>query len=198
MSLRVLTPPEYEPVTLDQAKLWCRVDDDDSAQDATLLLLIQAMRDYAENLTGRAFAPRSYELRLDAFPARIHLPYPPLRSIDYLRYVDGGGSLQSLDTSPAAYDCDPYAEPACVAPLYGQPWPYTYPQAGAVRLGFTAGYASRNDMPPGLRLWMQARIATLYENREQLVQANLVEIPRHFCDGLLDSLRLASRIAWVG
>jgi hypothetical protein len=37
---------------------------------------------------------------------------------------------------------------------------------------------------------MQARISSLFENREQLVTGTIVaELPRAFVDGLLDNLR---------
>ena len=70
MTIRQLTPPESEPVTLEQAKGFVRVDTD--ADDALLSLLITAARQEAEAITGRAlgesteqygFVPSGVELR---------------------------------------------------------------------------------------------------------------------------------------
>ena len=66
--VRMVTAPAVEPVTIDEARLWCRIDADDATQDAMLQLLIIAMREHAEAITGRAFASRTLEFVMDAFP----------------------------------------------------------------------------------------------------------------------------------
>lgn len=197
MSLRVLTGPSVEPVTLAEARLWARVDDDDTTQDAMIQLLITAMRKHAENLTCRYFASRTLELRLPHFTGTvIKLPYPPLRSVEYVAYIDGDGVLQTMSGgSPTEFDVDIYSEPGIVRPLYGESWPSTRSTLDAVRIGYTAGYATTNAIPKAFRVWMQARIATLYDNREHLVMNNVVAIPRDFADGLLDALVTGERIA---
>jgi uncharacterized phiE125 gp8 family phage protein len=191
-SVRVVTPPAFEPVTLAEAKLWCRVDEDDTDQDATLMLLIIAMREYAEHLTGRVFAERTLELRLDSFPAdgEIVLPYPPVQSVSAISYIDSDSAETALDASPAAWQEDLTSVPARVKSLSTGTWPTALETYGAVRIQYVAGYATHNLIPKTLRLWMQARISSLFENREQLVTGTIVaELPRAFVDGLLDNLR---------
>ena len=51
MTIRQLTPPESEPVTLEQAKGFVRVDTD--ADDALLSLLITAARQEARQSPAR-------------------------------------------------------------------------------------------------------------------------------------------------
>jgi uncharacterized phiE125 gp8 family phage protein len=191
--VRVVTHPTVEPVTVQEARLWCRIDADDATQDAMLQLLIIAMREHAEALTGRSFARKTYEMVMDEFPPNdevIELPYPPLVSVSYVTYADGDGADQTLAGSPDAFLVDAGSAPGRISPLYGGQWPSTRAQIGAVRIGYVAGYATTNLVPKAFRIWMQARIATLYENREQLVMNNVVEIPREFADGLLDILRV--------
>jgi uncharacterized phiE125 gp8 family phage protein len=196
MSIRVITAPTTEPVTLAEARLWCRVDDDNTAEDAMLLLLIAAMRSYAENITGRVFAGRELELRLPCFPQRvIELPYPPLRAVSRIQYLDTGGVWQELSGSPSTFQVDEYHEPGRVWPLWSECWPATRAELDAVRIAFTCGYAGPSQVPAALRVWMQARIATLYENREQLVVGSTVNaLPHNFADGLLDELIVGSRL----
>lgn len=200
-TVRVLTEPAAEPITLAQAKEWCRVDSAD--EDALLTMLIQAMREYAEDLTGRAFVQRTLELRLDAFPCGpIQIPCPPLVSVDYLQYVDSDGTVQSLDGSPNEYRYWTQREPGLLAPVWNGVWPATRSEPEAVRVGFTAGYAlgvgSPTDytanIPAKLKLWMRARISTLNENRETLIMNNQIQIPRDLYDGLLDGLIVGSRL----
>lgn len=58
MPIRVVTPPAVEPVTNEQAMLWCRA----IPEDTTLLdVLIQAARERAENTTQRVFVQRTLE-----------------------------------------------------------------------------------------------------------------------------------------
>ncbi len=194
--VRVVTEPEVEPVTLAEAKLWCRVDDDDTSQDAMLLLLIKAVRERAEELTGRAFAQRTLELRLDAFPdGVIELPFPPLQSVTSISHIDSSGALQTSG-SPTDFQEDLTSEPGRVAPLTGTAWPSTQEVLNAVRVRYVAGYATVNAIPKLARLWMQARISTFYEHREQLVVGGqLTSLPRDFVDGLLDGLRVTKNFA---
>ena len=201
MSIRTITAPPYYPVSLAEAKLWLRESGTD--QDALITMLIAAMTAYAENLTQRAFIQRSLELNLPNFEDTIALPWAPLISIDYVKYIDTGGTLTTL--SAAIYESDIYAEPGRLQPVYLQSWPSIRSwDFNPVRIGFTCGYAPgspayetgyQDAIPDAVKLWMHARIATLYENREQLIMNNQVQIPRHFADGLLDELTIGTRIA---
>jgi uncharacterized phiE125 gp8 family phage protein len=188
--VRVVTGPTYEPVTLAEAKLWCRIDDDDTEQDAMVLLLIQAMREYAEQLTGRSFASQTLELSLDSFPDVIQLPHSPVSSVTSITYIDGDGATRTLSGSPSAFQEDLYSEPARLVPLEGQSWPTTSDVLNAVRVRYVTGYTNVTAIPNQLRLWIQTRISTLFEHREQLVVGGQVQaLPRDFVDGLLDGLR---------
>lgn len=194
--LRVVTAPPYYPVSRAQAKLWCRIDTDDTSQDDAVDGLIAAMTEYAENYTGRSFVERSYELLLPFFSCHeIEIPRAPLLSVDYVKYYDTDNVLQTI--AAADYEVNTVREPGLLRPVYLESWPSTYSRYHAVQIGFTAGYAPgspadeagyREAVPELLKQWIKARISTLFENREQLVQNNKVQIPWGFGDGLLDSL----------
>jgi len=201
MPLIVVTPPAVEPVSLAEARLWCRVDDGDTAQDSVISMLIKAMREYAENLTGRAFVQRTLQLNLDCLPGCIALPMPPLVSVASVIYTDLDGALQTL--AAADYQVDDVAEPGKIVPAWdAAAWPAVRAVPNAVRVLYVAGYDEGSgsptdytaNMPAALKLWMSARISTMFENREQLVNANQVAIPRHFADGYLDELIIGARL----
>lgn len=196
----VVSAPAVEPVTRAEAKLWLRVESADTDQDDVIDVLITAMREYAEELTGRAFAERTLELRMDRFPADggvIELPYPPLRSVTSITYIDSTGVTQTLDSSPTGWQEDNIAEPGRVMPLSTTTgWPDTITDMGAVRIRYVAGYPSTSAIPKKVRVWMQQRISTLFENREQLVTGTIVSpFPRDYVDGLLDGLRTQNLFA---
>ncbi len=197
-NLRVVTAAPYYPVSRDEAKDWLRVDSGDTSQDSVIDLLVGAITDHAENITGRVFVQRSYEMLMDYFPSyEIIMPRAPLLTVDYVKYYDINNVLQTLGTS--IYEYDIYREPGRLRPAVNESWENTYSRMNAVQIGFTAGYAVgspadaaayREAVPDNLKLWMHARIATLYENREQLIQSNKVQIPFDFADGMLDNLKI--------
>lgn len=201
-SVRVTQAATAEPVGLDEAKVWCRVEH--AEDDALITMLVQAARQRFVELTGRSAGRQSLELRIDRFPVGacpIELPFPPVYSVEYVRYFDSNGSLQSYgEGSPTSWLEDFGSEPARIQPFYGSYWPATAPVIGAVKVGYTAGYASVGSpevacVPPAAKVWMRAVIATLYDKRDQLVMGNVVEIPHAFGVGLLDDLRVKQMFA---
>src|SRR4051794_11419297 len=98
MRYKVVTPVEIEPVSLAEARLQCKVDDDDDSHDAALTSLITAARENAEHHTGRALAVQTLEMALDAFPAcgGFGLPMLPVASVASIKYTDAAGAEQTL------------------------------------------------------------------------------------------------------
>lgn len=160
-SVRVLQAPACEPVSLEDAKSWCKVDH--SEEDDIIELLVQAARERAEDIMGRALIKRRLELRLDRFPPPgcmyssgvyntlgaeraiysevIEIPFAPLISVDYVEYRDTSGAIQRMDGSPSSWiEDNPENEPGRIQPLLGLNWPTASMSIGAVRVGYTCGY----------------------------------------------------------
>ena len=210
MTVRVLTEPPYEPVSRAEAKTWLRIDSDITDQDVIVDMLIKAMREYAENLTGRAFVQRTLQLILPGFHhlemdgvrrVGIELPYPPLVSVESITYIDTDGVVTTL--AAADYNVHTWREPGVVVEGWDATWAGYRREPDAIRINYTTGYAPgspqdetgyQESLPASLKLWMHARIATLYENREHLVDGKMIKIPRDFADGLLDKLIVGSRL----
>jgi uncharacterized phiE125 gp8 family phage protein len=199
----VITPPAYKPVTIDEAKEWCRIPSVQTDQDSTLDLLIDAMTNYAEDtLTGRAFVERTLEYSLDCFTYCIRLPKPPLLEIVSVSYTDLNGVAQTVPQ--ADYEIDTVSEPGYVRSVLNRVWPTVGYNYNPVRVRYIAGYRAaaspddggdRSHIPAQFRLWIQARLSTLYTNRNQIVTGRQVfQIPRDYTDGLLDSLIVATRL----
>ena len=204
MTVRVVTPPASEPVTLAEVKAYARVDT--SADDSLLSAMIVAAREAGENETRRAFMPQTLELTLDAFPRKtgrrawsswldyaVDLPRPPLASVTSVSYLDPAGVLQTL--GPSAYVVSQLSDaiPACLAPAFGASWPDTQAMPGAVRVRYTAGWADPESVPEAIRAWIRAKVATMYEHREEFMadaRAAAVEYPNRFIAGLLDPWRV--------
>jgi len=177
MALQLVTPPAVEPVELAEMKMHLRVEH--SAEDALILVLIQAAREWCEEFTSRSFITRTWELRLDAWPEEryIELPRPPLQGVTWVKYVDENGVEHTLDAS--TYVVDAVSVPGRVVLVNNASWPSValFP-AGAVRVRYTAGYGSNpSDVPEMARHAVRLLAAHWYENRENSSPAQLREIP---------------------
>lgn len=177
MALVLITPPAVEPVDLLEAKLHLRVDGADD--DALILSLIRAAREWCEHFTNRAFITQTWELWLDAWPAEsvITIPLPPLQSVVSLKYLDEDGVEHTISSDD--YVVDATSQPGRLALKSTAGWPSTalYP-IGGVRLRFTVGYGnSANDVPECVRQAIRLLVGHWYENRENSTTANLRQIP---------------------
>jgi uncharacterized phiE125 gp8 family phage protein len=184
MSLKLITAPASEPITLAEAKLHLRVDSTDD--DTLITTLVVAARQGAEHITGRAIISQTLELALDEFDDVIRLPRPPLVSITSIKYLNDAGVLTTM--AEADYILDGHSEPARITPAYGTTWPTTRCQQNAVLIRYVAGYANAAAVPQEIKQWMLLRIGMLYENRESVsAGVTLAELP--YVDRLLDAYR---------
>lgn len=188
MSLKLITSPAAEPVTLAEAKAHLRVVS--TADDAYITALIVAARQGAEHLTQCALMPQTWELALDEFSDEIALQKPPFASMTSVRYVDAAGVLQTI--TEAGYSLDTHGDQAILRPAYGLTWPGTRRQPNAVLVRYVAGYANAASVPQEIKAWMLLRIGMLYENREAVtVGMTFSELPQ--VDRLLDGYRVWSK-----
>jgi uncharacterized phiE125 gp8 family phage protein len=187
MALVLIIPPAQEPLTLEEAKLHLRVDGTD--EDGLIEGLIETVRDMAELHTGRALMPQTWQLSLPRFPydnGEIQIPRPPFAQIDTVVYIDPDGVAVTMEA--ADYAVYKGAILSYVKPAYGVSWPSTRLVDDAVKITFQAGYESAGKVPAPIKAWMKVMLTTLYENRAAVAagSAGFAELPRRFCDGLLD------------
>jgi uncharacterized phiE125 gp8 family phage protein len=161
MAHKVITPPTTEPITLAEAKAWCRVDD--STQDGIMAMLISFARDWAEDFTGKAFAEQTWETVLDYFPAGGIQLDGTVMSIESVIYVDE--NLDEITVAPSAYSLDNYSTSAWLLPASGDSWPSAGGVANAVRVRYKVG----GTPAPAVKAAMLLLISHLNENREAVV-----------------------------
>lgn len=131
----------------------------------------------------------------------IYLPFPPLQTVDSIKYIDQDGVQQTLVSTE--YKVDTASEPARIVPAYGKAWPATRNEINAVEVTFTCGYGALNTatppvwapaaVPEGIKSWMKIRIGSMYEHRaevEMVQRAKMEVMP--FVDGLLDPFRVVT------
>lgn len=189
MALKLITAPTTYPITLEEAKLHCRIDT--AADDALVTALIAAATDVCEQKIGRAIMSQTWLLTLDAFPAEIELTRVPVQSVTSVTYVDPDGATVPLNTGSnwRLLDLGDYSF-ARIVPVYGYSWPATRAQAEVVSVQYVAGYANAAAVPEGIKQWIKLMVSTMYENRE--TEAQYATHTLAFADGLLDKYKVWS------
>jgi uncharacterized phiE125 gp8 family phage protein len=191
MGLLLLEAPTEPVVTAAEAQ--AQVRSEDPAEVPLLESLIAAATEQAEGFCRRRFVTQRWRLSLDAFPAvcmsrptrrrtAIVVPYPPLASVQSVKYLDGDGVLQTVD--PADYSVRTMETPGEIVPAYGTTWPTARDVEDAVRVEFTCGYGGAATVPEGVKRAILLLVGTLYANRESVAPVQMAELP-HSVEWLL-------------
>lgn len=186
MALKLITPATALAVSLAEAKLHLRVDASDD--DTLISAYITAATELAEQATGCAIMPQTWELTLDAFPAAFELTRVPAASITSLKYWDVDGNLVTLDASHYTLDNTNDFGYAYVVPAYGDAWPVGRAQINAVALRYIAGYASSASVPESIKSWIKLMVGAMYENRQ--TESDVQTYALGFADRLLDRYKV--------
>lgn len=199
----IVTGPAAEPVTLEEARLHCRVDAEGSPaqhpDDPLLDAFITTAREWAEKFTGLSLAPQTLEIALDAFPSgAIELPRGPVTSITSISYVDEEQADQTVDAGD--YTLDARSVPQWAIPAYGGGWPAALDTPNAVVVRYVAGFSLPSDSPQTKPLPKTIKTAILqcvahwYANREMSSIRRLETIPLG-AEVLLRSYRVEKALA---
>jgi len=168
MTLTRIAAPEADPVSLAEVREQVRINSvDEDAVIARMIAAAVGRCDGPDGMIGRALITQTWRLTLDAFPAEIEIPLPPLQSVSSIIYLDGGGAEQTLSASVYQVIGVGGRDPARIHPAYGESWPATRAQPEAVAVTFVAGYgAGAADVPAAIRHEIEKAAADLYEFRE--------------------------------
>ena len=157
----LLAGPALEPLTLDETRLWLRLDSGD--EDELVLALIRAARSAVEQATRRALMSQAWRLRLDRWPAEacVRLPLSPILSLDAVRVFDAAGAPALADLQGFHIDQSRGARLVCdVAP------PAPGRIANGIEIDVTAGFgATPQNVPEPLRIAMRLLVAHWFERR---------------------------------
>ncbi len=158
--MRLITPPQGEPISLEAARQWARVDE--AEPDEIVALCLQAAREKAEHTTGRRLLTQTWAIPMTA-GQRV-----ALHGLMPVQEVRQGGAV-------VPHSADLPAE--VVAPSDGE-------------LEVKCGFGGTDDVPSAIKMWILQRLGYYLENRQGLVAAagvgTQLEPPRDFVDGLLD------------
>lgn len=162
MSLKLITAPALDPVTVNEMREYLRIDGNEF--DTTIGNLIKAARDAAQDYQNRAFYTQTLELSFDRFPQMpVKIPKPPLQNLVSVKYVNADGIEASMEL--ADFAVDKRSEPGRVTFKAGKSWPSVQLQPiDSVIFQFTAGHNDINKVPNTVKLAYMVFITHRFEN----------------------------------
>jgi hypothetical protein len=186
MGLQIVTPPSSFPVTLVEAKAQLNVvdADDDDLIEQHIAAATQAL-DGPFGWTGRAIMPQQWYYYRDGFPGAagdwvtsagcgcgttmtncsgIEIPLPPLATVDQVAYADPDNPTSYLVMPSTDYAVDNAGYVGWVQPING--WPSAASSVNAVRIKFTAGYAS---VPADIKQAILMLVRDYYDQRGEII-----------------------------
>lgn len=149
--MQVVTPPNFEPVSLSEAKTWLKVDYD--ADDALIGVLIATAREFCEHYCNMLITRQT-----------VAYIYSPLQT----QILIFGGVNYTL----GVVEVDGVVVAPTVQTMDGGMLMLTLPTAGKVstKVTITSGYADAASVPNSIKLAMRLMICDWYENRNDNVR----------------------------
>jgi uncharacterized phiE125 gp8 family phage protein len=191
-SLKLITDATAEPVSLADLKTFIGLSTVTTVEDALVNGLEKAARKHAENYTGKAVLPETWQLEVDDFPSShiLLMRSPVLASSDVAITYRDSASGNSTTLTTAYYGVSTASEPPFVYLKSGYDWPSVYDAPGAVQITFKAGYETTgtpatDTCPDAIETWIKMRVKQMYEFREPMQRGQLSEMPQNYVDGLL-------------
>lgn len=164
MALIDLAAPSVEPVDLNYAKIFLRVDG--THEDSLITDLISTARLQVENILGRTLISRTM-LYSGPVPNGhcLVLPRPPLLAVTRLSVVDGDD--HSIDIPTTDYKISTRRDPGEIALTISHNWVDYLVGCTTIEIEFRAGYGdSPSDIPLPIKQAILLLLAQHYEYRD--------------------------------
>lgn len=210
--IRPVSAPAAELIGLEEAMEHLGIPLDDRTKDAKLNALISGARSACEKYLGRSLAPQTFEIAFGGHSQPttaptywqplalnpwadssnyVELPFGPVSSVEYVKYYDTAGDLQTMDSA------DYWLADDTVVLVSGASWPTVAARRNAIQIRYVAGYTHPDDSPSPYPLpWdlhaaVMLMLGHMFENREAVIvsQNTAVEVPMG-AKALMDPYRL--------
>ena len=173
MDWSVTAAPAEEPVTASECKAWAHIST--SADDTVIGQMIVAARQWTESYTGRALVTQTITGYMDSFESPIDLPKPPVASVTSVKYIDTGGTQQTLSTD--VYGVDTTSTPSRIYLKYNQTWPSIRGDYHGIEIILVTGYGAASAVPTQYKSAIMMLVANMDINREATAPIELHEVP---------------------
>lgn len=187
-----VTPPAVPLLSLEEAKVHCRIDADD--EDGLIEGLIAAATDHLDGwsgILGRCLVNQQWQIGLFGWPSarEVHLPFPDVSEAAVV-YRDAEGDEQPVDSNEFDVVEDWGGSYVRFSGSFAPPSLFRGAVA-PVKVSFTAGYGpAAEDVPEAIRQAALLLVGHWYDNRQAtIVGTNAAEVPLAV-DALLAPYRL--------
>jgi uncharacterized phiE125 gp8 family phage protein len=159
----VTTPPEGDPVTLQEAKLFLRVDN--PVDDTLIGALVSAATLQGEAYSNRVFVTRDLRLSIDSLCSGGRFPYieiarSPLTVLTSVKYVSGGVLVDLPVEDYELQKTNGFSRLLLLSvPVVDADAAYPFV------IEFTAGYGVPSSVPEDIKTAIKEHVNFLYENR---------------------------------
>jgi uncharacterized phiE125 gp8 family phage protein len=166
----LVTGTTFEPVSLQELKLWLKVDEGDVLDDGVISSVNTAARQRIESEVRRSMLTQTFDQVMDDAPCEeyVELERSPLIGITSIKsysdtdLTDTGGTAMSS----SQYYVDTASDPGRVVPFNSYTWPTSTRRVNGFIVRFTAGYSSGSSgVPEQLKTATKALAAYWYERR---------------------------------
>lgn len=165
-----VTAPTDSILDVNDVKDHLRVDGDDNL--VARLIDVATAHIEGPNGAGIALLTQTWRLSLDCLTPCISLLMGPVTGVTSVTYTDYSGNVQTLD--PSLYTVDVDHQPARIARKPFAVYPPDLGGAGSVKVTFTCGYGTADDVPADLKHAALLLIGHFYENREATTSASSI------------------------
>ena len=190
-----------EPISVDDVKRNCRIDEDITDDDTFIQeIIIPGARQMAETRTGSIIRPARFVQRFPRFPESgrdFPITHGLVKEIESISFLPLRGSPR-IQLSQDAYESFVIDRETLVCPLT-RDWPETGISPRAVEIVYTAG-VGKDDFSsrfPSVKQWLLLAATWAYDHRSLFVTAKgahgYQELPDDYVSCLLDPITLATR-----
>ena len=179
MGVTVIQPRTWLPLSLGEIKAHLRFDHLSGEDDALLTQYQEAaLATWGDESGSHNWAITAQRIRvgLPGWPLgqqEFKLPWPPLRALVQVDYVDPDGVTQTLD--PATYELDKISQPARLRLAPGQSWPPLADRMTPVSLTLDVGYADLSEVPAPIKQALLLTIEAWHPRPDSASQAILMD-----------------------
>ncbi len=186
----LVSAPQEEPVTRDEAKAHARIDGD--AEDARVDALIAAARAEVENRTGRAMMAQGWRIVRDTVPPGgvIRLAPGPVAFVSAVTVYGADGTASVAD--PDEYQVDTDSVPGRLRLGAGRFWGSR--AMNGIEIDMTCGVYDAAEVPAPMKQAVLMLVAYWFEQREAAAVGAVAGPVAHAVSSLLAPYR-APRVA---
>jgi uncharacterized phiE125 gp8 family phage protein len=162
---KVITDPTVEPVTVEEVKIFARIDGTD--EDELLEGFIKTIRKQVELYLGKSIITQTIRLSMDSWNTNIiELPMSPLISVTSVETVDEDDTATTYSSDNYMTDTDSLPGRLIIKKSAALP-ENSEREVGGYRITYIAGYgAAASSVPHEIKDGIMTGVTKLYETRD--------------------------------